>query len=138
MASGPDDPKVVALAASPEVRRHLAVPRTGVYIVRSDGLILWASPSMKEATGRGPDELVGQNGWDVFVPPEDLTAVARFRAMLAEGDGIIWMRLVMPGGGRSWYRVDVWVRDTHILCAFRAEADPTKHHLHHHIQPRHG
>lgn len=133
-----DAAKVAALAGSSEVRRHLGGPKTGVYIVRGDGHIVWASPSMKEVTGRGPPELIGRNGWDVFVPPEDLPTVAQFRALLSDGDGVIWMRLVMPDGGRAWYRVDTWLREGFILCAFKPEADTARQYAHHHIHPRYG
>jgi PAS domain S-box-containing protein len=134
----PDDARLLALANGAEVRAHLATPRTGVYIVRADGHIVWASPSMQAVTGRAPLELTGRNGWDVFVPPEDLAAVAEFRARLSEGDGTLWMRLRMPDDGRAWYRVDTMVREGGIVCAFRPEGDPAQQHLHHFMRPRPG
>lgn len=124
------DDALLALATSPEVGAHLAEPGTGVYIVRSDGHIVWASPSMKEATGRGPEELVGRNGWEVFVPREVLEPVAEFRAHLDQRDATIWMPLVMPGGGREWYRIHAMVRAGGIVCAFRREPDPAQRYLH--------
>ena len=124
------DDVVRALADSLEVRRHLSMPRTGVYIVRHDGHIVWASPSMLEVTGRAPGDLIGGNGWDVFVLPEELARVATFKAHLADADGVIWMRLRMPRGPPAWFRVDTWVRQEHILCAFRPEGDRGLHHVH--------
>lgn len=118
------DDRLLALVPTPEVQAHLAVPHTGVYVIRADGHIVWASPSMKEATGRGPSELLGRNGWGVFVPPEDLQAVVGFRALLSEGDGTVWMRLRMPDESRQWFRVDALVREGGIVCAFRRETDP--------------
>jgi hypothetical protein len=53
----------------------------------------------------------------------NLPEVARFRAALSQGDGVIWMRLVMPDGGRSWFQVDTRVRQGLILCAFRRAPD---------------
>ena len=132
----PGDDRLVAFKDSPEVKAHLAVRNTGVYIVRADGHIVWASPSMEAVTGRRPQDLVGRNGWDVFVPPEALADVVRFRALLSEGDGTIWMPLVMPGGGREWFRVDTMLREGGIACAFRREGDPAMRHLHHFIRPR--
>jgi PAS domain S-box-containing protein len=111
------------VVASSEVKAFLASPRTGVYVVDAAGNILWASPSMREVVGRAPEELVGRNAWDLIVPKEDLPEVARFRAALSQGDGVIWMRLVMPDGGRSWFQVDTRVRQGLILCAFRREPD---------------
>lgn len=129
---------VARLAASPEVAAHLRRPGTGVYIVEQDGRIVWASPSMREATGRPPEDLLGRNGWDVFVPPEDLQEVAHFKALLADSDGLLWMRLRMPGPGerREWYRVDTWVREGLIACAFRREPDPSMHRIHFQMRPR--
>ncbi len=127
---------VERLVASQEVRGSLALPRTGVYIVRQDGHIVWASPSMEQATGRRPEDLVGRNGWDVFVPAEDLEQVARFKASLADADGILWMRIPMPAGPREWFRVDTWVREDHIVCAFRQERDRSEHHIHWERRPR--
>jgi PAS domain S-box-containing protein len=124
------DDALLALAASPEVRAWLAQPGVGVYVVRSDGHIVWASPSMKAATGRAPDELVGRNGWEVFVPREVLEPVAEFRARLDEGDATIWMPLAMPGGGRDWYRVASMARAGGIVCAFHREPDPAQRYLH--------
>lgn len=128
--------RVAALAASDQVQHHLRDPRTGVYIVRSNGDIVWASPSMRQATGRGPEDLVGRNGWDVFVLPEELPAVARFRALLSQGDGTIWMRIRTGDGRTPWFRVDTWLRDGHILCAFRQEPDASLHHVHFATLPR--
>ena len=45
------DDVVQGLVASPDVRRLLASPQTGVNIVDQEGDILWASPSMLQATG---------------------------------------------------------------------------------------
>ena len=132
---GGGDKALLALAESALVRSHLLVKGTGVYIVRQDGFIVWASPQMKEVTRRGPDELVGRNGWDVFVPPEDLEEVARFRALLSEADGTIWMRLRMPDDGREWYRVDCAIRSGGIVCAFRCEHDPTEQYHHTFMRP---
>ena len=130
------DDVVTALAASPEVKRHLAALNTGVYIVRQDGHIVWASPSMDPVTGRPPSDLVGRNGWEVFVPGDDLPQVAAFKARLADSDGIVWMRLRMPHGDPRWYRVDAWVRQDHILCAFKVERDPGEWHHHFVLRPR--
>jgi PAS domain S-box-containing protein len=125
------------LASSPAVRRHLAMPNTGVYIVRHDGHIVWASPSMATVTGRTPEELVGGNGWNIFVRPEDIPEVARFKAALTASDGILWMPDRKPGTeGPRWYRIDTWVESDHILCAFRAERDASEHHLHYVLRPR--
>ena len=125
-----DDTDLLRWAGSPWVRAHLSVPGTAVYIVRSDGFIVWASPQMKDVTHRAADELVGRNGWDVFVPPEDLEDVARFRAQLASADGTIWMRLRMPDDGREWYRVACAIRSGGILCAFHREYDPSEQYHH--------
>ncbi len=125
---------VAALAESPEVRRHLAVRNTGVYIVRQDGHIVWASPSMLEVTGRDPKDLVGCNGWDVFVAQEDLQAVMRFKVQLTATDGVLWM-CDRKGDGR-WYRIDTWVREGYIFCAFHVERDPAEQHLHFTPVPR--
>lgn len=132
----PGDEALLALAQSVEVRAHLAVPNTAVYIVRPDGQIVWASPSMEAVTGRKPAELVGRNGWDVFVPAEELSHVAHFRALLAESDGTLWMRLKMPDGTRPWFRVDTMLRAGGIVCAFRREADPGQWHPHQFMRPR--
>lgn len=131
-----DDATWQALAKSPEVARFLGVPRTAVYIVRDDGHIVWGSDSMRQVLGRAPGQVVGGNGWDLLVPPEDLQDVARFKAHLSEADGVLWMRIVMPDGGRAWYRVDAWVRRGFILCAFRAENDPAQHFIHFTMNPR--
>lgn len=131
-----DDAGWQALTKSPEVTRFLAAPRTAVYIVRDDGHIVWASESMRQVLGRAPGQLIGRNGWDIFVPPEDLQAVARFKAHLSEADGVLWMRVVMPDASRAWYRVDTWVRRGFILCAFKPEADASQHFVHFAMTPR--
>lgn len=131
-----DDAALLALADTPEVKAWLRDPHTGLYIVRADGHIVWASPSMGEVTGRTPQQLVGQNGWDVFVPPENLAEVAHFRALLSDGDGVIWMPLRMSSGGRTWFQVDTILRRGGIVCAFRRETDPAQHHLHYAMRPR--
>jgi PAS domain S-box-containing protein len=130
------DDRLLALAQSSEVLAHLATRNTGVYILRANGHILWASPSMEQVTGRRPQDIVGRNGWDVFVPPEDLAEVADFRAKLSEGDGTLWMRLRMPGEGREWFRVDTLLREGGIVCAFRRENDPAMQHPHRFMRPR--
>jgi PAS domain S-box-containing protein len=127
---------VAELAASPEVRHHLAFRGTGVYIVRQDGHIVWASPSMLEVTGRAPSDLIGRNGWEVFVLPEDLPKVTDFKVRLIDQDGTVWLRLRMPTGPPVWYRVDTWVRKDHILCAFKVERDAAEWHPHFHMRPR--
>ena len=127
---------VAELAESAEVRRHLAMPNTGVYIVRQDGDIVWASASMETVTGRAPSDLVGRNGWAVFVPPEDIPQVAGFKVRLNDSDGVVWMRLRMPTGPPVWFRVDAWVRQDHILCAFKAERDAAEWNLHFVPRPR--
>lgn len=132
----PADDRLRALADGREVQSHLATPNTGVYIVREDGHIVWASPSMEAVTGRAPKDLVGRNGWDVFVPPEDLRHVVNFRALLSEADGTIWMRLRMPGEARQWFRVDTMMREGGIVCAFRPEKDPARQHPHTFMRPR--
>lgn len=132
----PRDEALLALVGSPEVRAHLATSNTGVYIVRSDGYIVWASPTMEAVTGRGPHDLVGRNGWNIFVSPEDLPKVAEFRALLSEGDGTLWTQLLMPGGGREWFRIDTFVRGGGIVCAFHREKDPMMRHAHHFIRTR--
>lgn len=130
-----DDAALHALADTTLVQSHLRVPRTGVYIVRANGFIVWASESMREVTRRGPEDLVGRNGWDVFVPPEDLADVARFRAMLSQADGTVWMRLRMPDDGREWYRVDAAIRAGGIVCAFRREHEPSEQYPHTFMRP---
>ena len=130
-----EDEALLALADSALVKSYLRQPRTGVYIVRGNGFIVWASASMKEVTRRGRDELVGRNGWDVFVPPEDLADVARFRALLSQADGTVWMRLRMPDDGREWYRVDAAIRAGGIVCAFRREHDPSEQYHHTFMRP---
>ncbi|MFA5944619.1 MAG: PAS domain-containing protein [Candidatus Thermoplasmatota archaeon] len=132
----PGDAALLALAGSPEVRAHLAYPNTGVYIVRPDGHIIWASPSMEAVTGYRPQDLVGRNGWDIFVAPEDLPKVAEFRAMLAEGDGTLWTRLLTPGGAREWFRIDTSIRGGGIVCAFHRENEPAMRHTHYFIRSR--
>lgn len=127
---------VEELAASPEVRRHLAFPGTGVYIVRQDGHIVWASPSMEKVTGRAPAALIGRNGWEVFVPPEDVPTVTAFKVRLNDHDGILWMRLRMANGPPVWHRVDTWVRQDHILCAFKLERDQAEWRHHFVLRPR--
>lgn len=131
-----DDAVVAALAASPEVLRHLASPNTGVYIVRQDGQIVWASASMQAVTGRSPAELVGRNGWDVFVAPEDVSDVAAFKVRLSDSDGVVWLPLRMPSGPPKWYRVDCAVRNDHIICAFRVEPGRHEWHIHFVLRPR--
>jgi len=118
------------------VERMLAVPGTGVYVVNQAGDILWASPSMLQATGHRAEDLVGRNAWGVLVPPEDLREVARFKAHLTQADGIIWMRILAPDGSYTWSRVDTVVRDGLIVCAFRPERDKAEHSVHFALQPR--
>lgn len=127
---------VAELASSPEVRHHLAAPNTGVYIVRQDGHIVWASPSMEKVTGRAPGDLVGRNGWEVFVPQEDIPAMTGFKVRLVDNDGVVWSRIRMPSGPPAWFRVDTWVRQDHILCAFKPERDPGEWHFHFLMRPR--
>ena len=134
MAPAPDP--LLSLADSAEVRAYLSQPNTGVYVVRPDGHIVWASPSMGEVVGRAPEELVGRNGWDVFVPREVLPQVAEFRARLSEADGVLWMPLKMPGDGRRWYRVDTILRRGGIICAFHPEDDPAQAYVHSDLRPR--
>jgi len=132
---GERDP-ALGLVEGPEVRRHLAVPGTGVYVVRPDGHCVWASPSMLQVVGHGPAQLVGHNGWGVLVRPEDLPAVAEFRARLSDADGTVWMRLrTRPD---DWFRVDTYLRPAGIVCAFRSEPDPARHRLHWLMHPRPG
>lgn len=133
--AGADGP-LLTFAGSSEVRAFLATPRTAVYIVRPDGHIVWASPSMLDVMGRTPQDLVGRNGWDAFVPPEELPHVASFRAALADGDGTLWSPLLMPGGGREWFRVDTLLRAGGIVCAFRREDDLAMRHRHSFLRPR--
>jgi PAS domain S-box-containing protein len=130
------DERLLALADSSEVKAHLAVRNTGVYIVRPDGHIVWASPSMEAVTGRRPADLVGRNGWDVFVPREDFSHVAHFRALLSDSDGTVWMRLKMPGGTLPWFRVDTMLRAGGIVCAFHREPDPAMWYAHEFMRPR--
>jgi PAS domain S-box-containing protein len=132
----PGDEELLALAGSVAVRAHLAIPNTAVYIVRPDGHIVWASPSMEAVTGRKPEDLVGRNGWDVFVPADDLPHVAKFRALLSEADGTVWMRLKMPDGTLPWFWVDTMLRAGGIVCAFRRELDPAQWHPHQFMRPR--
>ena len=127
---------LAALIASKEVRAHLAMPKTGVYIVRQDGHILWASPSMSDVTDRTAAELVGGNGWSIFVAPEDVQAVAQFKAHLASSDGMLWMKDRRLGNEPRWYRIDTWVRRDLILCAFRREKQPAEQYLHFVLRPR--
>lgn len=130
------DPAGHPLAASPTVRRHLAQPNTGVYIVRQNGDIVWASESMQAVTGRSASELVGGNGWTVFVRPEDVPEVARFKAALVGSDGTIWLQDRRPETPPRWYRIDTWREADHILCAFHVERQPAEHHLHFVLRPR--
>ena len=134
--AAPEDDRLVALAGAPEVKDRLAEAGTAVYIVRADGHIVWASPSMEPVMQRRPQDLVGRNGWDVFVPPEDLPQVAEFRAQLSDEDGAIWMRIVMPGGGRDWFCVDILMWAGGIVCAFRREDDPALRYPHLAMRPR--
>ncbi|MEK6974876.1 MAG: PAS domain-containing protein [Candidatus Thermoplasmatota archaeon] len=127
---------VQELAASPEVRRHLATPNTGVYIMRQDGDIVWASESMQAVTGRSPQDLVDRNAWEVFVPREDLSQVTEFKVRLTDGDGVLWMRVLVPNGSPVWYRATVWVRSNHILCAFKVELDQAEWRPHFIVRPR--
>jgi len=133
--SGPDDP-LLAFADSPEVKAFLAVPNTGVYIVRPDGHIVWASASMAHVAGWAPAELVGRNGWDVLVPSDELPHVAAFRAALADGDGTLWTPLCTPGNKRDWFRVDTLLRAGGIVCAFRREGKAEMRHPHFFLRPR--
>lgn len=125
-----------ALADSPEVKAYLATRNTAVYIVRPDGHIVWASPSMAAVMGHAPEDLVGRNGWDVLVPPEEMPHVAAFRAALADGDGTLWSPLRIPGDKRDWFRIDTMLRGDAIVCAFRRESDPIMRHRHFFMRPR--
>ena len=134
--TGPgDDAALLRLAESPLVKSYLGVPGTSVYIVRADGFIVWASPQMKEVTRRAAQDIVGRNGWEVFVPPEDLEEVARFRAQLSSADGTVWMRLRMPDDGREWYRIECAIREGGIVCAFHREHDPSEQYHHTFMRP---
>lgn len=124
------------VVASAEAQTFVAAPHTGVYLVDGSGNILWASPSMKDVTGWAPEQLVGRNAWDLIVPKEDLAEVARFRAALSQGDGIIWMRLLRPDARTGWFQVDARVRHGFILCGFRRESDPAQQRIHFDVYPR--
>lgn len=118
------------------MRRHLAQPNTGVCVVQQDGVILWASPSMQQVTGRAPAQLVGANGWALFVRPEDLGEVARFKAGLTHADGVLWLPDRIPATPPRWFRIDAWLESGHILAAFHLERDPAEHRLHFVQRPR--
>ncbi len=130
-----DDARLLALAASSTARSYLAIRGTGVYVVRPDGHIVWASPSMGDVTGFAPADLVGKNAWGMFVPPEGLPAMAEFRAKLSVADGTVWASLVTAGGKRAWIRADAVMRDGGILVAMRRETDPAEQHAHTFMRP---
>jgi diguanylate cyclase (GGDEF)-like protein/PAS domain S-box-containing protein len=65
----------------------IAATEALVCIVGGDGRILFANPALQRFTGRGPDELIGQEFWAVYVVPEHM-ALAREAVELAMATGI--------------------------------------------------
>jgi diguanylate cyclase (GGDEF)-like protein/PAS domain S-box-containing protein len=65
----------------------IAATEALVCIVDGAGRILFANPALQRFTGRGPDELTGQEFWAVFVVPEHM-APAREAVELAMATGI--------------------------------------------------
>jgi diguanylate cyclase (GGDEF)-like protein/PAS domain S-box-containing protein len=65
----------------------IAATEALVCIVDGAGRILFANPALQRFTGRGPDELTGQEFWAVFVVPEHM-ALAREAVELAMATGI--------------------------------------------------
>jgi PAS domain S-box-containing protein len=131
----PGDDRLLALVGSQEVLAYLQNPRTVVFIVRRDGHILWVSPTVEQVLGRRPADVVGQNGWNVFIAKEDIAALGAFNAQLAEGDISAWIPVVMVDGSKAWFRVDAMNREGGLLVAYRRELDPAQQHLHSVVRP---
>jgi diguanylate cyclase (GGDEF)-like protein/PAS domain S-box-containing protein len=77
-------------------------------IFESDGVMRYVSPSITEATGYLPEDLVGKRGWE-FVHPDDLDAgVIAVTEPLAEGrTAKLEWRLLAADGSWRWYEQTV-------------------------------
>jgi PAS domain S-box-containing protein len=124
------DAALVALSRSSEVQAFLSSPGTAVYILRRDGHIVWASPSIQDVLGYRPEDLVGRNGWGALLEPQDVRPAAVYSAQLTEGDLLGWAPLKRGDGRREWYRFDALNREGGMVLAVRRETDPKEHHFH--------
>lgn len=134
-----DPAALVAFGTSPEVQAYLSRPGTAAYIVRRDpghdGVIVWASPSLKAVLGFRPEDVVGRNAWGVFVAPEDLHDAAQYSARMSEGDLTAWAPLRTAAGAKVWVHFEALNRAGGVVILFRPEPDPRQHHFHGHGRP---
>ncbi|HUR25634.1 MAG TPA: PAS domain-containing protein [Candidatus Thermoplasmatota archaeon] len=131
----PGDDRLLALMDSKEAKAHLGVPGTVVFIVRRDGHVLWVSPTVEAVLGHRPADVVGRNGWNLFVAKEDVHALAEFAAQLSEGDLTAWVPILHADKSKAWFRVDALNREGGLVVAYRHEPDPAQHHFHSMVRP---
>lgn len=125
---------LAAVAASPEVTEYLAEPGTAAYLVRRDpghdGVIVWASPSLKDILGFRPQDVVGRNAWGVFLAPEDVLDATQYSVRMSEGDLTAWAPLRTAAGPKVWVRFEALNRGGGVVILLRREPDAGKHHFH--------
>lgn len=131
----PGDDRLLALVGSKEAQAYQQQPGTVVFVVRRDGYILWVSPTIEAVLGHRPEQVVGHNGWNLFVAKEDVHALAEFSAQLSEGDLTAWVPIVHADRSKAWFRVDALNREGGLLVAYRRERDPAQQHFHSLVRP---
>lgn len=75
-----------------------------ISLIDRDGEVLYASPSTAEVLGYQPEELVGQNGWDLIHPEDRDHSTQMLQQVLSEPSGPIrWHpRIRRKDGSYSW------------------------------------
>jgi PAS domain S-box-containing protein len=126
--------RLQAVGRSVEIQSYLETPDTGAYIVRRDpghdGIIMWASPSMRDVLGYRPKDLVGRNAWDVLLAKDDVVPASDYSARMSEGDLLGWAPLVHHDGRKSWFRFDALNRSGGVVLIVRPEPDAREHYFH--------
>jgi PAS domain S-box-containing protein len=73
-----------------------------VTVVNAAGVMLFASPSLKDSLGYEPEEIVGQNGFD-FIHPDDLSRVRTlFDKTTSSPESTLRLRLRIRRKDGSW------------------------------------
>lgn len=90
------------LAASEEHFRMLAENTGDVVLLTRDGVIEWISPSVHQALGWGPEQLVGER-FDTIAHPEERAVIGTARAESRQGISDIYRgRIGRADGGWVW------------------------------------
>jgi diguanylate cyclase (GGDEF)-like protein/PAS domain S-box-containing protein len=91
------------VAASERRYRMLTENSTDVILYIQDGMISWATPSVRAALGFEPEELAGSSVWRV-IHAEDQQSLLRAKSQLQNGEiARTALRMVRVDGTTSWF-----------------------------------